>query len=194
VSSSGRFTREPQPTTLLRGPVMDATWFDAMTKARTRLTRRQVMPGGGSRLHRRVLATEVTLNSTSIDRLAIAVGQRTTRRMAFGLLAALGLTGLVREEASAVCAGPGAKCRRATAEPWCSGICKKKRCRCPQRTCCQCNSSTAVPCAYVTDVEACQARCTKLTGFSSSLTISPALGERTTVCAGTQCEAVSCLP
>ena len=134
------------------------------------------------------------MNSTGFDRLAIAVGQRTTRRTTLGLLAALGLTGLVREEASAVCASPGARCRRSTAEPCCSGICRKKRCRCLQRTCCQCNSGDPVPCAYVTDAAACLARCTKLTGFSSSLTRSPAPGERTTVCAGTQCEAVSCLP
>jgi hypothetical protein len=173
---------------------MDATRFDAITKAWTRLPWRQVTPGGDSRLHRHLPPTEeIHMSSTAFDRLAVAVGQQTTRRTTLALLAALGLTGLVREEASAVCAGPGARCTRATAERCCSGICRKKRCRCPQRICCQCIQVDTIPCAYVADAAACEARCKQLTGFGSFLTQSSAPGERTAFCAGTQCEAVPCV-
>jgi hypothetical protein len=41
------------------------------------------------------------MNPTRFDRFATAVGQRTTRRVALGLLTALGLTGLVTEKAAA---------------------------------------------------------------------------------------------
>jgi hypothetical protein len=65
------------------------------------------------------------MDATNFDRLAIAVGQRTTRRIALSLLAALGLTALVREEAAAVCLAEGARCG-GDQGPCCSGWCKKK--------------------------------------------------------------------
>jgi hypothetical protein len=65
------------------------------------------------------------MDATDFDQLAVAVGQRTTRRIALGLLAALGLAGLMREEAAAACLLDGARCGgdRGTC---CSGWCKKK--------------------------------------------------------------------
>jgi len=65
------------------------------------------------------------MDPTRFDRLTIAVGQPTTRRAALGLLAALGLTGLGRGEALAICAGNGTPCTGGTT--CCSGLCKRKR-------------------------------------------------------------------
>ena len=47
------------------------------------------------------------MDSTRFDHLAIAVGQRSTRRYALGLLAAVGLTGLLSEDAAAACLASG---------------------------------------------------------------------------------------
>jgi hypothetical protein len=132
------------------------------------------------------------------DRLAVAVGRRTTRRTALGLLAALGVTGGLSTGASAAdCLATGKRCGggRGTC---CSGICKgqKKRCRCPQRTCCQCDEGQPVPCTYVESHDACVERCKKLTGSSASSTFSPLPGSQTTVvCKDTECrQSVDCVP
>jgi hypothetical protein len=134
------------------------------------------------------------MDPTRFDRLAITVGQRTTRRSALGLLTALGLTGLPTEEASAAsCLATGAPCggRSGTC---CSGICKgqKKRCRCPQRVCCQCGGLT-VPCGFVSGLSECSKRCAKL-GGGGAQTVNPQKGVTTTVCNGNQCSQVSCVP
>jgi hypothetical protein len=60
------------------------------------------------------------------DRLTMILSHRSTRRTALGLLAALGLTGLVREEAAA-CSGNTTRCGRATDLECCSGRCVRKR-------------------------------------------------------------------
>jgi hypothetical protein len=133
------------------------------------------------------------MDPTRFDRFAIAVGQRTTRRTAFGLLAALGLTGFVREEAGAVCASPGTTCTRADAALCCSGVCKKKRCRCPQRRCCECDGNL-VPCAYVKNHDACTERCRKLTGSIGSFSAKGSPGTSTVLCEDTQCQFVECVP
>ena len=132
------------------------------------------------------------MDPTRFDRLAIIVGQRTSRRTALGALAALGLTGLLSEEAAAVCASPGDKCTRADAATCCSGICRKKRCRCPQRLCCQCGGLT-VPCGFVSSFSACQKRCAKL-GGGGAQTFFSSPGTQTTVCEGNQCRVVACVP
>jgi hypothetical protein len=67
------------------------------------------------------------MDGRRFDHLAIAVSQRTTRRAALGLLTAVGLTGLVSEEARAACSGPGKRCGRSGDRLCCSGICKRKR-------------------------------------------------------------------
>jgi hypothetical protein len=68
------------------------------------------------------------MNPTRVDRLAMILSQRTTRRTALGLLAALGLTGLVREAAAAACqGGTGGRCGRPTDLACCSGRCVRKR-------------------------------------------------------------------
>ena len=65
------------------------------------------------------------MDPTRFDRLTMILSQRTTRRTALGLLAALGLTGLVRQEAAAAC--PSGRCGRATDLECCSGRCVRKR-------------------------------------------------------------------
>ena len=63
------------------------------------------------------------MDSTRFDRVTIVIGQRTSRCTVLGLLAALGLTELVTEEAGAVvCLASGERWRggRGTC---CSGIC-----------------------------------------------------------------------
>jgi len=143
------------------------------------------------RLHRRSDATqEAHLDPTRFDRLAIAAGKHTTRRTTLGLLAALGLTGVLPEEAGAVCKGPGARCTKADAAFCCSQICRKKRCRCPQRVCCQCGANT-VPCSFVRGLSACQQRCSDLSAGSASV-VEPQPGTKTTVCNGRLCSQVAC--
>jgi len=68
---------------------------------------------------------EANMDPTRFDRLAIVVGQRTTRRAALGLLAAIGLTGLVHEEAAAACLANGVRCGAGRGR-CCSGWCKRK--------------------------------------------------------------------
>jgi hypothetical protein len=65
------------------------------------------------------------MDPTRFDRLALAVDRRGTRRATLGLLAALGITGLVREDAAAVCLPDGERCG-GDRETCCSGYCKKK--------------------------------------------------------------------
>jgi hypothetical protein len=134
------------------------------------------------------------MDPTRFDRLAITVGQRTTRRTALAALAALGLTGLVAEEAGAICKSPGEECHRNDA--CCSGVCRNKnnRCKCPQRLCCQCVAGDPVPCTYVTSVEACEQRCLKRTDIFAAETFFPLPGIETTLCEGTQCRHVDCVP
>jgi hypothetical protein len=136
------------------------------------------------------------MDSTRFDHLAIAVGQRSSRRSALSLLAAVGLTGLLSEDAAAACLASGARCGGGRG-PCCSGLCKgpegNKTCRCPQRTCCQCNTGS-VPCAFVTDTGACIARCQQLTGSRASSTFIPAPGTRTSFCEGTLCRLARCVP
>jgi hypothetical protein len=136
------------------------------------------------------------MDSTRFDHLAIAVGQRSTRRYALGLLAAVGLTGLLSEDAAAACLASGARCGGGRGS-CCSGLCKgpkgKKTCRCPQRTCCQCDTGS-VPCAFVTDFDACVARCEELTGNKTSSTFPPAPGKLTSFCEGTLCREANCAP
>ena len=67
------------------------------------------------------------MDPTRFDRLTMMLSQRSTRRTALGLLAALGLTGLVREEAAAACQGGTGRCGRATDLECCSGRCVRKR-------------------------------------------------------------------
>jgi hypothetical protein len=134
------------------------------------------------------------MNPTRFERLGISVGQRTSRRTAFGVLAALGLIGLVRDEADAVCGSPGEACRRD--DGCCSGVCgnRKERCTCPQRICCQCSPFDPVPCAYVSDHATCAERCLKRTGSASSTVFNPRPGMQTTLCEGTLCRPVDCAP
>ena len=136
------------------------------------------------------------MDPSRFDHLAMAVGQRSTRRNALGLLAAFALSGLLSEDAAAACQSSGERCGGGRGS-CCSGLCKgprgKKTCRCPQRVCCQCDSGS-VPCAFVTDENACLERCVKLTGSVVSTTFDPSPGTRTTVCEGTLCRVVSCVP
>jgi hypothetical protein len=104
---------------------------------------------------------EAQMDPTRFDAVAIAVGQRSTRRAALGLFAALGITGLVREEAAAVCLPEGERCggRRGTC---CSGYCKKFCQRAPYQGTCTieedvcspggsgfCNGGVFTPCVCV---------------------------------------------
>jgi hypothetical protein len=134
------------------------------------------------------------MNLTRFDRLTMTVGRRTPRRTAFGVLAALGLTGLAREEAGAICASPGEACQ--SNDGCCSGVCgmNQERCRCPQRICCQCSPFAPVPCAYVSNHAACAERCLKRTGSASSTVFNPRPGMQTTRCEGTLCRPVDCVP
>jgi hypothetical protein len=66
------------------------------------------------------------MDPTRFDRLTMILSQRTTRRTALGLLAALGLTGLGRQ-AAAACSGSSTRCGRATDPECCSGRCVRKR-------------------------------------------------------------------
>jgi hypothetical protein len=133
------------------------------------------------------------MDPTRFDHLAIAVGQRSTRRTALGLLAGLGLTGLVREEADAVCVETGKKCTKAHAAFCCSGICKKRRCRCPQRQCCQCTTlGGPVSCSFVTTQSQCTSRCANQS--SSGILVLPQPGTKSTTCTNNQCSQVNCAP
>jgi hypothetical protein len=67
------------------------------------------------------------MDPTRFDRLTMTLSQPRTRRTALGLLAALGLTGLVRQEAAAACQGGTGRCGRATDLECCSGRCVRKR-------------------------------------------------------------------
>jgi hypothetical protein len=68
------------------------------------------------------------MDPTRFDRLAMTLSQRTTRRTAVGLLAALGLAGLLRVEAAAACISrTGARCGRENDLECCSGRCVRKR-------------------------------------------------------------------
>jgi hypothetical protein len=63
------------------------------------------------------MSQEAGMDPTRFDRLAITFGQRITRRAVVGLKAALGVTGLVPEEAGAArCAKLGAHCSNAHPE------------------------------------------------------------------------------
>jgi hypothetical protein len=133
------------------------------------------------------------MNPSRFDRLTMTVGRRTPRRTAFGVLAALGLTGLAREEVGAICASPGEACQ--SNDGCCSGVCgmNQERCRCPQRICCQCSPFAPVPCAYVSDHAACAERCLKRTGSASSTVFNPRPKMQTTRCEGTLCRPVDCV-
>ena len=77
-----------------------------------------------SGLHRRSHATqEVGLDPIRFDRFAIVVGQRSTRRTAVGLLAALSLSGLGRSQpaAAATCTLKANGDRCTTGTDCCSG-------------------------------------------------------------------------
>jgi hypothetical protein len=68
------------------------------------------------------------MDPTRFDRLTMILSHRRTRRTVLGLLAALGLTGLVRQEVAAACqGGTGGRCGRATDLECCSGRCVRKR-------------------------------------------------------------------
>jgi hypothetical protein len=136
------------------------------------------------------------MNPTRFDRLAVTVGQRATRRSVLGLLAAVGLTGLVEEDAAAACLVTGQRCG-GNRPRCCSGVCKgprgKKTCRCPQRICCQCISGAgALSCSFVTDPAQCNARCATQGATDFSLE-SPESGEITTLCMNKQCSRAKCL-
>ena len=134
------------------------------------------------------------MHSQRFDAITKRLVSRSNRRTVLGVLAALGITGLVREEAGAVCASPGEACR--SNDSCCSGVCgkKKERCTCPQRICCQCSPFDPVPCAYVSDHAACAQRCLKLTGSASSTVTNPMPGMQTTRCEGTLCRPVDYVP
>ena len=67
------------------------------------------------------------MDASRFDRLAMTVGHRATRRTTLGLLAALGLTGLVSDDAATSCqGGTGGRCGRATDLECCSGRCVRK--------------------------------------------------------------------
>ena len=133
------------------------------------------------------------MDPTRFDLIAIAVGQRTTRRAVLGLLAALGLSGVRAEEAGAACGNPGTRCTKATAALCCSGTCRKKRCRCPQRLCCQCTkgAGTPVACSFVTSKRQCRERCATRDAESALVPSEPGLG--TTVCQNNECRGVFCV-
>jgi hypothetical protein len=65
------------------------------------------------------------MDPTRFDRLAVAVGQRTSRRAALGLSAALGLAGLGREGVAAACLANGVRCGAGRGR-CCSGWCRRK--------------------------------------------------------------------
>jgi hypothetical protein len=60
------------------------------------------------------------------DRLVLALTQSRTRRSLLGLLGALGLTALVRDEVLAACAANGTRCGRVGDLACCSGRCVRK--------------------------------------------------------------------
>jgi len=128
------------------------------------------------------------MDPTRFDHFAIAVGQRTTRRTALGLLTALGLTGLVTEEAVAVCLATGERCGDGRG-PRCSGMCKgrhKKRCRCPQRVCCQCSDSCGIP----SGSQSCQDLCAKRGELNTVINfLQP---DKVNVCKDKLCSRASC--
>jgi hypothetical protein len=68
------------------------------------------------------------MDAERFDRLLLALTRARTRRSVLGLLAALGLTGLVaRDVVAQDCAANGTHCGRAGDLPCCSGWCKRKR-------------------------------------------------------------------
>ncbi len=76
------------------------------------------------------------MNPRRFDHLAFALGRRTPRRSLVGLLAAMGVTGLLaRDVAAATCRPDGTRCGGSTGVTYCSGSCKtqhgshKKVCR-----------------------------------------------------------------
>ena len=105
------------------------------------------------------------MDSTRFDHLAIAVGQRSTRRYALGLLAAVGLTGLLGEDAAAAClaSGRAAGAGGDHAAPACA--------RDPRAEDLPLSAADLLPVRHrlgslrlVTDFDACIARCEELTG------------------------------
>jgi hypothetical protein len=84
-------------------------------------------PGDWSPPPQLALPQEADMDSNRFDRLAITVSQRTTRRAALGLLAALGVMRPGRATAvSPACQANGRRCGGARG-PCCSGVCKRKR-------------------------------------------------------------------
>jgi hypothetical protein len=137
------------------------------------------------------------MNPTHFDRLAVTVGQRATRRSVLGLLAALGLTGLVREDAVGACLVTGSRCGRGR-PACCSGVCqgrrRRKTCRCPARICCECRSGgVAVSCSFVADSAQCDARCANQGATDPSSVENPQSGQITTLCMNKQCSRAKCL-
>jgi hypothetical protein len=67
------------------------------------------------------------MDAPQFDRLVLTLTRTGTRRSVLGLLTALGVSGLVPEEALAACADNGKRCDRATDAECCSGRCVRKR-------------------------------------------------------------------
>ena len=68
------------------------------------------------------------MDAERFDRLVVAFGRRIPRRSVLGLLASLGLTGLVtRDVVGQGCLANGSRCGRASDPACCSGLCKRKR-------------------------------------------------------------------
>jgi hypothetical protein len=71
------------------------------------------------------------MDAARFDRLTVTVARRGTRRSAVALLSAVGLTGLVRQEAAAQCLLNGERCDpKASPNGCCSGKCSRKRKKC----------------------------------------------------------------
>ena len=144
------------------------------------------------------------MDAARFDDLVRALGQSHTRRRLIRLLSGLSVAGLSiarAEEASAACKPTGTRCRLSTASLCCSGICQgrkgKRKCRCPQRICCQCanvnkQGLTFVGCGFVSGTTQCSQLCAQL-GANSAATTQPQPGTRTTVCANKRCSELSCV-
>ena len=71
------------------------------------------------------------MGAPTFDRLAVTFAHPGTRRSALAVLSALGLTGLLAQEAAAQCLPNGVHCDpKATSNDCCSGKCSRRRKKC----------------------------------------------------------------